>query len=127
MLSITIITLPCIIKYGQCTHEKQSSTVKHYYIHVRKKISIVCNRIEHRVHPQMRRYPPSTMYRYLDLPYTQIIQTHHSQRHNTTPHLQTLIQAPYPLPTYTTHTTTTNTRTHVLHFPSSHRFGTSQT
>ena len=32
----------------------------------------------------MRRYPPSTIHRYLDLPYTQIIQTHNSHRHNTT-------------------------------------------
>ena len=33
----------------------------------------------------MRRYPPSTIHRYLDLPSTQIIQTHISHRHNTTP------------------------------------------
>ena len=47
----------------------------------------------------MRRYPSRTIYRYLDLPPTQIIQTHNSHRHNTT------------------HTTATQTRTHVQHFP----------
>ena len=49
-------------------------------------------------------YPPSTIYRYLDLPSTQIIHTHNSHRYNTTPPLQKLVQAPYPLHTYTTHT-----------------------
>ena len=49
----------------------------------------------------MCRYPPSTIHRYLDLPSTQIIQTHTSHRHNTSPPLPTLVQAPYPLPTYT--------------------------
>ena len=33
----------------------------------------------------MRRYPPSTTHRYLDLPSTQRFQTHNSPRHNTTP------------------------------------------
>ena len=33
----------------------------------------------------MCRYPPSTIHIYLDLPSTQIIQTHTSHRHNTTP------------------------------------------
>ena len=75
----------------------------------------------------MRRYPPSTIHRYLDLPSTQIIQTHNSHRHNTTPPLQTLVQAPYPLPTYTIHTTATNTQIHVQHFPCSHRIGKAQT
>ena len=60
-------------------------------IHGRMQISIMCNMIEHQ---QMRRYPTSTIHRYLDLPSTQIIQTHNSHRHNTTPPLQTLIQAP---------------------------------
>ena len=63
----------------------------------------------------MCRYPPSTIHRYLDLPSTQRIQTHTSHRHNTTPPLPTLVQAPYPLPTYTTHTTATKTQTHVQH------------
>ena len=44
----------------------------------------------------MCRYPPSTIHRYLDLPSTQRIQTHTSHRHNTTPPLPTLVQAPYP-------------------------------
>ena len=55
----------------------------------------------------MCRYPPSTIHRYLNLPSTQRIQTHTSHILNTTPPLPTLVQAPYPLPTYTTHTTAT--------------------
>ena len=62
----------------------------------------------------MRRNPPSTIHIYPDLPSTQIIQTHNSHRHNTTPPLQTLVQAPLLLPTYTT---ATKTQTHVQHFP----------
>ena len=50
----------------------------------------------------MHRYPPRTIHRYLDLPSTQIIYIHNSHRHNTTPPLHTIVQAPYPLPTYTT-------------------------
>ena len=46
----------------------------------------------------MHRYPPSTIYRYLDLPSTQRIQTRTSHRHNTTPPLPTLVQAPPPTP-----------------------------
>ena len=42
----------------------------------------------------MRRFPPSTIHRYLDLPSTHIIQTHISHRHNATSPLQTLVQAP---------------------------------
>ena len=75
----------------------------------------------------MCRYPPSTIHRYLDLLSTQIIQTHTSHRHNTTPPLPTLIQAPYSLPTYTTHTTATKTQTHVQHSPCPHRIGKAQT
>ena len=41
--------------------------------------------------PQMCRYPPSTIHIYLDLPSTQIMQTH-------TPPLPTLVQAPLPTP-----------------------------
>ena len=69
-------------------------------------------------------YPPSTIHRYLDLPSTQIIQTHTSHRHNTTPPLPTLVQAPYPLPT---HTTAPKTQTHVQHSPCPHRIGKAQT
>ena len=36
---------------------------------------------------------------------------------------QTLVQAPYTLPTYTSHTTATKTQTHVQHSPCSHRIG----
>ena len=75
----------------------------------------------------MRRYRPSTICRYLDLPSTQRIQTHNSHRHNTTPSLQTLVQAPYPLSTYTTQTTATQTQTHAQHSPGSHRIGKVQT
>ena len=77
----------------------------------------------------MCRYPPSTIHRYLDLPSTQIIQTHTSHRHNTTPPLPPLVQAPYPLPTYTshTHTTATKTQTHVQHSPCPHRISKGQT
>ena len=75
----------------------------------------------------MRRYPPSTIYRYLDLPYTQIIRTHNTHRHNTTPPLQTLVQATYPLPSYITHTTTIQTQTHDQHSPCSHKIGKAQT
>ena len=42
----------------------------------------------------MCRYPPSTIHRYLDLPSTQIIQTHTSHRHNTTPPPPTQVQTP---------------------------------
>ena len=42
----------------------------------------------------MRRYPPRTIYRYLDLSSTQIIQTPNSHRFNTTSSLQTLVQSP---------------------------------
>ena len=89
----------------------------HKEIYVRKQISIRCNRIEHWVHLRCIRYPPSTIHRYLDLPSTQRIQTHTSHRHNTTPSLPTLVQAPYPLPTYTTHATANKTQTHVQHSP----------
>ena len=77
--------------------------------------------------PQMCRYPPSTIHRYLDLPSTQRIQTHTSHRHNTTPPLPTPVQAPYPLSTYTTHTTATKTQTHVQHSPCPQRIGKAQT
>ena len=75
----------------------------------------------------MCRYPPSTIHIYLDLPSTQIIQTYTSHRHNTTPPLPTLVRAPYPLPTYTTHSTATKTQTHVQHSPCPHRIGIAQT
>ena len=66
-------------------------------------------------------------HRYLDLSSTQIIQTHNSHWHNTTPLLQTLVQPPYPLHTYATHTTATKIQTHVQHSPCSHRIANSQT
>ena len=42
------------------------------------------------------------------------------------PH-QTLVQAPYPFPTYTTHTSEPKTQIHVQHSPCSHRIGKAQT
>ena len=72
----------------------------------------------------MCRYPPSTIHRYLDLPSTQRILTHTSHRHKTTPPLPTLVQTPYPLPTYTT---ASKTQTHVQHLPCPHRIGKDQT
>ena len=60
----------------------------------------------------MRRYPPSTIHRYLDLTSTHRIKTPILHRHK--PYLQTLVKAPYPFPTYTT---ATQTQTHVQHSP----------
>ena len=48
-----------------------------------------------------------------------------TQTDNTTPPLQTLVQSLYPLPTYASHTTAT--QTHVQHSPCSHRIGKAQT
>ena len=59
----------------------------------------------------MRRNPPSTLYRYLDLPSTQIIQTHN--RHNTTTPSLNLVQVFHPLAPNATHTTATKTQTHI--------------
>ena len=42
----------------------------------------------------MRRFPPSIIYKYLDLLSTQRIQTYNSHEHNTTPPFQTLVQSP---------------------------------
>ena len=57
----------------------------------------------------MRRHPPSTIYRYLELPSTQKIQTHNTHRHNITSPSKTLAQAAHPLSPNTTHTTETKT------------------
>ena len=50
-----------------------------------------------------------------------------SHRHNTTPPLPSLVQAPYPLPTYITHTTAIKTQTPIQYSPCPHRIGKSQT
>ena len=64
----------------------------HKQLRVRKPISIRCSRIEHWVNLR-------TIYRYLDLPSTQRVQTHNSHMHNTTPpHIKTLVLAPLPTP-----------------------------
>ena len=62
--------------------------------------------------PKMRRYPPSTIYRYLDLASTQRIQTHNKHRLNTTTPSQTLDKAYHPPPP---NTTATKTHTYI-HF-----------
>ena len=67
----------------------------------------------HICHKKIRRYQHSTIYRYLVLP--------------STPPFQTLVQAPYTLPTYSAHTTATQTQTHVQHSPCSYRTGKAQT
>ena len=74
----------------------------------------------------MCRYPPSTIHRYLDLPSTRRIRARTSHGHDATPALPTLVQAPYPLPTYTTHTAT-KAHTHVQHSPCPQRIGKAQT
>ena len=64
--------------------------IYHRQIQVRKHISIRCNMIKTLGVPKMRRYPPSTIYRYLDPPSTHIILTHNNKhRLNTTPPSQT--------------------------------------
>ena len=56
--------------------------------------------LELKVAVRMSYYSPSTKYRYLDLPSTQIIQTHNTHRHNTTQPSQTRVQAaPHSPPT----------------------------
>ena len=79
----------------------------HKQIHVRKQISIRCNRIEHWVHLRCACISPSTIHRYLDLPSTQRIQTYTSHRHNTSPPLPT--PGPRPLPTPHLHHRNQNT------------------
>ena len=71
--------------------------------------------------PKMRKYPPITVYRYLDLPSTQRIQTH---KHNTTPPDPGPSRPP-TLPN-TIHTTATKHR-HMSYFPISSRIGKAQT
>ena len=75
----------------------------------------------------MRRNPPSTIYRYLDQPSTQIIQTRNTHRHNTTLPSQILAQGARPLSLNTIHTTATKTQTHILLSPCSSRIGKAQT
>ena len=67
----------------------------------------------------MRRYPPSTTYIYLELPSIQIIQTHNSHIHITTPPFQPPIHSPPTPPTaaHPKHKHTSNTP------PCSHRIG----
>ena len=76
--------------------------------------------------PQMCRYPPSTIHIYLDLPSTQIIQTHtHTY---ITPHYRS---RPWSKPpTHSPHTPLTpphQTQTYAQHPPCPHRIGKAQT
>ena len=80
-------------------------------IHVRKQISIRCNRIEHWVHLicagiSQEQYTDTWA---CHLHRESILITHI----DITPPLQTLVQAPYPLPIYATHTTATKTQTYL--------------
>ena len=93
----------------------------HKQIDCRKQISMRCNRIEHMVHLICAGISASILYRCLDLPSTQRCQTHNSHIHNTTAPFHTLVQASYPLLTYTT-----ATQTHIQHSPCSHRIGKAQ-
>ena len=82
--------------------------------------------------PKMRRYLPRTIYRYQDLPSTQIIR---DQNHTdiTPPHPITPDPDPNPLPTphlhhpHHTHLRNPNTDTQVQHYPCSHRVCGAQT
>ena len=94
----------------------------HKQIHVRKQISIRCNRIEHWVHLRCAGIRQAQ--------YTDTCHLHRESR--LTPHTDitpppTPVQAPYPLSTYTTHTTATKTQTHVQHSPCPQRIGKAQT
>ena len=66
---------------GPTTTHKQVwiCDICHKQIHGVKQMSIRCNRIEHWVHLKMRRYPTSTIYRYMGLSSTQRIRTHNTQ------------------------------------------------
>ena len=87
----------------------------HKQIHVRKQISIRCNRIEHWVHLRCAAIRQAQ--------YTDTWTCHIHRESRLTPHTvitpphrsQPLSKPPYPLPTYTTHTTATKTQTHVQH------------
>ena len=89
----------------------------HKQIHDSNQISIKCNSIEHWVH---LRCAGIRLVQYTDT-WTYTGLTTHT---DITPPLQTLIQAPYTLPTYTT---ATQAHTHVQHSPCSHRIGKAQT
>ena len=87
--------------------------IYHKQIHVRKRISIRCNRIEHWVH---LRCAGIRQAQYTDtwtchLHSESRLTPHTSYRHNTTPPLPTMARALYPLPTYTTYTSATKTDT----------------
>ena len=71
--------------------------------------------------PKMCRYPPTTIYRYLNLPSAQRIQTYNSHRHRSTSLLRT-----HSSPTQPT-TLQPKTQTHVQHSPCSHIIGKTQT
>ena len=93
----------------------------HKQIHVRKQISIRCNRIEHWVHLRCAGIRQAQ--------YTDTWTCHLHRESRLTPHtvITPIVQAPSPLPTYTTNTTATKTQTHVQHSPCPHRIGKART
>ena len=104
---------------------QQPRDIYHRQIHVRKQISIWCNRIEHWVHLMCAGIRLS---QYTD---TWTCHVHKESRLTThtdiTPsHPQSLVQATNPFPTYTTHNTTTQIQTHLTHYHRSDRIGKAQ-
>ena len=99
----------------------------HKQIHVRKQISIRCNRIEHWVHLRCAGIRQAQ--------YTDTWTCHLHRESRLTPHTDItpphrsrhLSKPPTPLSTYTTHTTATKTQTHVQHSPCPQRIGKAQT
>ena len=79
----------------------------HRQIHVRKQMSIRCNRIEHWVH---LRCAGIRLAQYTN---TWPCHQHKESRLNTTLPSQTLAQVGHPLPPNSTHTTGTKTQTHI--------------
>ena len=122
-------------KRGWCRDQYRSATLNkqvwicdvcHKQIHVRKQLSIRCNRIEHCVHLRcagIRQAQYTDTWTLIPAIYTKNPDSHLTQ-HNTSPPHPILVQAPYPLPTYTT---ATKTQTHVQHSPCPHMIGKAQT
>ena len=111
---------------GQTTLNKKGwiCDICHKQIHVRKQISIRCNRIEHWVHLRCAGIRQAQ--------YTDTWTCHLHRESRLTPHTDitpppTPVQVPYPLPIYTTHTTATKTQTHVQHSTCPQRIGKAQT
>ena len=98
----------------------------HIWIHGRRHISIKCNRIKHWVHLRCAGM------RLAQYTYTCACHLHNESgltTHTdiTPPYPSRPWSSPYPLPTCTTHTTATQTQTHVQHSPCSHKVSKAQT